>query len=640
MVLSIKDLTKSFADKTILNQINLTIEERDRIGLIGPNGAGKTTLLNVIAEQADIDSGDIFIEKKVTIGYLKQNTGLDRDSDIYTEMLSVFSDLQKTEEQLRNLEQKMAVVEDHSSTEYHQLSEEYAKLSAYFEVQEGYQIDVKIKTVLNGMGFSDKSYGTNIATLSGGEKTRLALAKLLLEQPSLLILDEPTNHLDFKTLMWLEDYLEDFKGALLVVSHDRYFLDKMVRQIWEVDHGTVYTYKGNYTKYKQLKEERITRELKEYEQQQNKLASMQEYIDKNLVRASTANSAKSRIHQMAQIEVLEKPRTYEKTPRFSFQYERAPVKDVLIVDDLTLSVGEGRNQKTLCEGISFAVKRGEKIALIGRNGIGKSTLLKTVLGFQKAETGEIIWGRNVSTSYYEQENQNLNFDNTVLDELWNRFPNLQEFKVRGILGQMLITDDHVYKPIKVISGGERARLSFAIMMTEHSNTLLFDEPTNHLDLASKEALEKALNEFDGTLLFVSHDRYFLNTIPSKIIEMTDQGLRIYEGNFDDYLEKSKAEALKQAVRKQEEHISETKKENQVYYRSKQQRSEDAKRRNRIHALEKLMEELEQETAQLQQEIGDPEIASDYTLLAEKCDRLEELKHLNEEYMEEWLILSE
>lgn len=634
MVLTLKDVTKSFADRVILDKINLTIEDKDRIGLIGPNGAGKTTLLNVIVDRTDIDTGDVFIEKNITIGYLRQNTGLDKNNNIYHEMQSVFRELKEMEERLRELELRMAAAEDHNSEEYHNISEEYAALSAYFEAREGYQIDVKIKTVLNGMGFSDKEYSTNIATLSGGEKTRLALAKLLLEEPGLLILDEPTNHLDFRTLMWLEDYLSTYKGAILVVSHDRYFLDKMVEKIWEVDHGRVYTYKGNYTKYKQLKEERITRELKEYEQQQNKISSMLEYAEKNIVRASTSNSAKSRLHQLENMEILERPRTYEKTPDFNFTYDRAPVKDVLLVDDVTLKVGEGRTEKVLCENVSFEVKRGEKIALIGRNGIGKSTLLKTILGLNPQSTGDVIWGRNVTTSYYEQENQNLDYEKTVLEELWSRFPNMQEFKVRGVLGQMLITDDNVYKQIKVISGGERARLSFAIMVSEHSNTLIFDEPTNHLDLASKEALEQALNEFDGTLIFVSHDRYFLNTIPTKIIEMTDNGLMVYNGNFDYYLERSKQVAVQPEVK------AEPKKENQTYYRSKQQRSEDAKRRNRINALEKLMAEAEEEIASLQEEIGSPEIASDYALLAEKCDRLEQVKQQNEEYMEEWLLLSE
>ncbi|SCG99354.1 Uncharacterized ABC transporter ATP-binding protein YheS [uncultured Ruminococcus sp.] len=635
MVLTIKDVTKSFGERVILNEINLTIEDRDRIGLIGVNGAGKTTLLNLIAEHTDFDSGDIFLEKGIQIGYLRQNTGLDRENTIYAEMLSVFSSLREVEAQLRDLEHRIAAC-GHETEEYQKLTEEYGRLSAYFEAKDGYQIDVKIKTVLTGMGFADKAYSTNIATLSGGEKTRLALAKLLLEEPGLLILDEPTNHLDFQTLLWLEDYLSEYKGALLVVSHDRYFLDKMVGKIWEVSHSRVYTYQGNYTKYKQLKAERIAREKKEYEQQQNKIASMLEYAEKNIARASTSNSAKSRLHQLENMEILEAPQEYDKTPNFSFTFDRASGRDVLFADDLVLRVG--REQKKLCGPLSFEIKRGEKIALIGRNGIGKSTMLKTLLGLNPQSTGEVTWGKGVTTSFYEQENQNLNFENTVLEELWERFPNLPEFKVRSILGQMLITGENVYKKINVISGGERARLSFAIMVSEHSNTLLFDEPTNHLDLASKEALEKALREFEGTLIFVSHDRYFLNTIPTKIIDMTEQGIQIYDGGFDYYLEKSKLRQPGQESR--QETLLAEKKGAQGYYRSKQQRALEAKRRNRIAQLEKEMAEYEEEATELEQGIASPEAASDYERLAQMCARLEEVKAKADECMEEWLTLQE
>lgn len=637
MVLSVSNMTKSFADRVILKDVNLTIEEHDRIGLIGANGAGKTTLLNIIAEHAEYDSGEVAVDTRTSIGYLHQNTGLNRQSAIYEEMLSVFSELKAIEEHMRSMERRMAIL-DHDSQEYRVLSEDYARSQAFFEAREGYQIDVKIKTVLTGMGFSDKAYSTPIFTLSGGEKTRLALAKLLLEEPSLLILDEPTNHLDFRTLSWLEDYLQGYKGSLLVVSHDRYFLDRMVTKIWEVSHQKVYTYKGNYTKYKQLKAERIARELKEYEQQQNKLASMQEYVDRNLVRASTSNSAKSRIHQMEHMERLEKPQLHDKTPNFRFTYTREPVKDVLLGEEITLRVGDADHPKQLLPTFDFNIRRGERIALIGPNGIGKSTLLKTLLGQNQLSSGEIHWGRNVQIAYYEQENLNLNFDNTVLEELWSRWPNLMESQVRGILGQMLISDDNVYKPIRVISGGERARLGFAVMVTEHANTLLFDEPTNHLDLASKEALEKALSEFTGTLLFVSHDRYFLNSIPTKIVEMTPEGLQIYEGNYDDYLEQSKARAMQaQKPQAQEKKPSAGA---QSYHRSKQQRAEDAKRRNRISALEKQMEALDAEIERLQEEMADPEVAAQYERLQEICARLDEAKQENEDAMTEWMMLQE
>lgn len=635
MLFTLKDITKSFGEQTVLEQLNATIENRDRIGLIGVNGAGKTTLLNLVVGQLPPDGGDIFIEKNTRIGYLKQNTGLDTENCIYDEMLRVFEPLRLLEEELRELEQKISKAA-HDSTEYKGLTEAYAQKSAYFETQGGYEIDYRIKRILTGMGFADKAYSTSISTFSGGEKTRLALAKLLLESPDLLILDEPTNHLDFKTLLWLEDYLAEYKGALLVVSHDRYFLDKMVTKIWEVAGRRLYTYNGNYTKYKQLKEERITRELKEYEQQQNQIASMEDYIARNIVRASTSNMAKSRRHQLENMEILERPQTYEKTPSFSFTFPRASGRDVLFAEHVTLRVGD--EKKVLCSDLNFEVKRGEKIALIGRNGIGKSTLLKTLLGLQPQSTGDIEWGKGVSTSYYEQENQNLNHENTALEELWGRFPNLPEFKIRSILGKMLITEENVYKKIGVLSGGERARISFAVMETEQANTLLFDEPTNHLDLASKESLESALNAFEGTLIFVSHDRYFLNTIPTKIIEMTDDGVFIYDGGFDDYLEATRKTAIAKkdiAVAKPKESESAPK---QSYYRSKQQRSEEAKRRNRISALEKLMKQADIDIFRLENEISDPEIAADYLLVSEKCEELEKLRTQNDCYMEEWMGL--
>lgn len=634
MVLSIHQLTKSFADRVILDNVSLTIEEGDRIGFIGINGAGKSTLLNCILHPSQVDTGDVFLERGQTIGYLQQNAGVSFHGCIYDEMRAVFKPLLEAQSEMRAIEEQLSIVSDHDSDQYRTLSERYATLSAYFEVQEGYQIDVKIKTILTGMGFSDKAYSTPIATLSGGEKTRLALAKLLLEQPSLLILDEPTNHLDFRTLQWLEDYLCAYKGAILVVSHDRYFLDKMVDKIWELSCQKVFTYKGNYSKFKLLKQERITRELKEYEQQQNKIASMQEYAEKNIARASTSTSARSRLKQLSHIDVLDKPQLFDKTPHFKFTYERAPVKDVLTVEHMDLIVGQGHSEKTLLRDIEFTVKRGDRIALIGPNGIGKSTLLKALLDENSRSVGDVIWGRNVQTAYYEQENLNLDFEDTVLQELWRRHPNMMEFQVRSVLGQMLISDDQVYKSVGVISGGERARLGFAVMVTEHANFLFFDEPTNHLDLASKEALEEALQEFDGTLLFVSHDRYFLNNIPTKIIEMTPDGLIVHNGNYDDYVARQKPQPVVEVVEEKQKAGA------QSYYKSKQQRSEDAKRRTRISTLEKQMEALAIEIFQLEESIASNDIGTDYAKLQELCARLEEAKVEESIAEEEWLTLQE
>lgn len=637
MLVSLDRISVSFGDKLILKEVSQTIEDHDRIGLIGANGIGKSTLLNVICgrikpDYVANDPSGVYVTSNVTIGLLEQHSGLTNDNTIYQEMKSVFQPLLEMESKLRQMEKQMALHDEHFDT----LNEEYSKLSAYFEAREGYQIDVKIKTILNGMGFFDKSYDTPINTLSGGEKTRLALAKLLLEEPQLLVLDEPTNHLDFKTLMWLEDYLATYKGAILVVSHDRYFLDKMVTKIWEIENKKVIAYNGNYTKYKMLRQERIKRELKEYEAQQNKINSMREYAEKNIARASTSNMAKSRLHQLEHIEVLEKPVDTIQTPHFSFQFDRNPVKDLLTVENLSLEVGMGEEKRLLCDNINFEIKRGEKVALIGPNGIGKSTLLKALLGISP-QKGSVRWGGNVKISYYDQENKTLNPENTALDELWGRFPRMAQYEVRSILGQVLLTGDNVFKKISVLSGGERARVAFAIMMTERANTLILDEPTNHLDLQSKEALEQSLIDFEGTLIFVSHDRYFLNTIPTKIIELSRSGLKIYNGNFDFYLEQVKKEqALEQAALQKP---SKTEKEKSGY-RSKQDRREEAQRKAAIKKLETLMETLDAEIKAIETELATPEVSADYEKLTALCKELEEKKAQHDEAFFEWAELCE
>ncbi|MEG0571074.1 MAG: ABC-F family ATP-binding cassette domain-containing protein [Oscillospiraceae bacterium] len=632
MLVSLNNINKYFGDKLVFENVNVSIEERDRIGLIGINGVGKSTLLNIINKELSPDSGEVFCKSGMTIGFLRQNSGLQIENTIINEMKSVFSDVLQIQEKMRQIEKKMSSMQEHDDL-YNNLTKTYSELLELFEHKDGYQIDVKIKTILNGMGFKDKSYNLTINSLSGGEKTRLALAKLLLEHPDLLILDEPTNHLDFKTLMWLEDYLKSYKGGLLVVSHDRYFLDKMVDKIWEIEQQELCTYKGNYTKYKKLKSERIIRQQKEYDIQQNKINSMLLYVDKNLARASTSNSAKSRLHQLDNLERVVKPVQFNETPKFKFEYEKSSVKDVLSVSDLSLVVGQD-DELCLCKNINFEVKKGEKIAIIGQNGIGKSTLLKSLLN-QIKQKGDIVWGNNVSISYYDQENQNLNPQNTMLDELWSRFTYLPEFKVRAILGQMLLTGDAVYKKVSVLSGGEKARLSLAIMMTQGANTLLFDEPTNHLDLQSKEALEKALIEFDGTLIFVSHDRYFLNKIPTKIIEMQHQQINTFVGGYDDYIEKSKLIPIVECNKKEKK--DELTNSN---FRSKQQRSEDVKQKREILRLENEIEQLDKEIAELEKSIALPEVAADYEKLTDFCAKLEDKKVLHENAFLLWAQMQE
>ena len=635
MLAALDHITRYFGDTLIFDSVSASIEDGDRIGLIGANGIGKSTLLNVLCGQLAPDDGAVSVTKGVHIGFLQQNSGLSRENTVYAEMRGVFAELLETAQRLASLEQQIAACTVHDER-YQALCEEYSNLSAYFEARDGYHIDVKIRTVLNGMGFEEKNDGLIINALSGGEKTRLALAKLLLEEPELLVLDEPTNHLDFRTLMWLEDYLQSYRGGLVVVSHDRYFLDRMVTKIWELESRKLYVYPGNYTRYKTLRAERVKQELRAYEAQQNKIASMREYAEKNIVRASTSNMAKSRLHQLEHIEVLERPNERTPVPHFSFTYSRRPVKDLLTVKNLTVSVGAGDERVRLSGPLDFSIKRGDKVALIGPNGAGKSTLLKTILGLLPKD-GEVTWGANVQTAFYEQENRQLNPGHTALEELWGAYPLMAEYEIRGLLGQVLIRGEEVYKKIAVLSGGERARTALALLMLQHANTLILDEPTNHLDLPSKEALEEALREFDGTLIFVSHDRYFLNTIPTRIFELSPDGLSQYNGNFDFYLEEKKRREEKRAqeavpVRREEQPSS--------YHRSKQERAEQVKRKQRFTKLETLIEETEEKIALLNEQIADPETGRDYEKLSEFCAELEKEKNRHEEILAEWMELSE
>ncbi len=635
MLIDIDSLYKSFGQDEILKNIKMTINEKGRYGLIGVNGAGKSTLLNIIMETLSYDSGSMAKKPGLQIGYLKQNNGLERDSSIMAEMRKVFADVLDAESQMRQLEMQMSSLTNHKSDEYKRVSAKYTQMQNYFDSRDGYNIDVKIKTILNGMGFGDKDMETVISTLSGGEKTRLAIARLLLEEPELLILDEPTNHLDFKTLKWLEEYLVSYSGALLIVSHDRYFLDKTVSHIFEVERGKLYSYAGNYSKYLVQKAERKVREEKEYEIQQMQIAQLKTYVDKNIARASTSASAKSRLKTLESMEVLERPDGDLKSMRLKFEHTKEPYKDVLTVTDLDITVGD--EQKLLCKNVNFAVKKHEKIAIIGSNGIGKSSFLKIIQGIIPYQKGSVEWGKNVSISYYEQENLNLNQDKIALDELWDRFPQTPEAEIRRVLGNVLLTKDDVFKPVKVISGGERAKLAFCIIMLEKSNVIILDEPTNHLDLASKEVLESALSEYGGTLIFVSHDRYLLNKVPDKIAELNSDGLRVYNGNYDYYCEVTEREARVEAeklVQLAAEKAAETPKSDNSY-RSKEQRRLDAQRKNRIRELEKLIEDAEQRISELECEMASEEVFSDYKLMTEKCQETETLRQNLENYYDEW-----
>lgn len=636
MLLNIQDVNKIYNGETILEHIDLSIDEKDRIGLIGVNGCGKSTLIKLITKEILPDhlvetDGQVGYSRKISIGYLAQMDGLEGNSTVLEAMREVFSDVLETAEKMKKLENEGKAD-----------SEEYADLFTWFEANDGYNIDVKIKTVLNGMGFGEELFNRVVSSFSGGEKTRLAIAKLLLEQPNLLILDEPTNHLDFNTVLWLEDYLNSYNGAILVVSHDRYFLDKVCTSICEIENKHLTRYKGNYSKFHILKEEKTARLQKEYEIQQKKIDKMEDYVAKNLVRASTSKSAKSRIKALNAMDVIENPTVTHKDAVLNFTYAIEPPEEVLNVRSVDLTVGSGSEKKTLLDNISFTVRRGEKLGIVGDNGIGKSTLLKVLQNIIH-HNGIVRWNQNVKYSYFEQESESLDKLLTVFDTIKERYPLMTDFEVRSLLGKVRISGENVFKEIGVISGGERAKVCFALIMLEHSNVLILDEPTNHLDIYTREVLEDALSRYTGTIIFVSHDRYLLNRISTNVLELTANGAEMFNGNFDNYMnikerreqEERAAEEFEKAQKARE--AAKQKKEN--VYKSKAQRAEEAKIRARIKELEKSIDDIQNQIDTLSEEITKPEIASDFKLMNEKCLLIEELKNKMDEQFEEFCELS-
>lgn len=649
MILTLENISKIYNGNTVLDNVSLTVENNDKIGLVGANGCGKSTLLKIITGKEEYESQPepyvphIAVTKSVRVGFLEQNTGLDRNSTIIDEMTSVFKNVLDIANEMHELEKKMALPEIHGNKKaFEAVSSEYERKTAAFDAMDGYMINVKIRTVLNGMGFPPERDKTVISSLSGGEKTRLALCKLLLENPDLLILDEPTNHLDFDTIIWLEDYLSGFRGALLIVSHDRYFLDKLVTSVCEIHKGKLKRYKGNYTAFTALKKADITRQLKEYEAQQEEIAKLKDFIDRNLVRATTSSMAKSRIKKLEAMEIIEKPDLTEKKAKIHFEYDITPPLDVLSVSGIDISVGEER--KTLLDNVSFSVRRGDKLGIIGSNGIGKSTLLKIIRKALPIAHGKIEWTKNIKISYFDQENSELDFKNTVIEEIHRRKPAMTDGEVRSLLGLVRITGENVYKKVSEISGGERVKLCFAVMMLERGNVLILDEPTNHLDIDTKEVLEEALLEYDGTIIFVSHDRYLLNKISTRIIDMTSEGATVYDCGFEEYMEiKRKIILENQRIALEEKALKakETEKENTARnFRSKQQRAQDAKRKQRIKELESEIEKLESAVSELEKEMSLSEVCTNFELMNEKCNEFERLKKLSADYSDEWLMLCE
>ncbi len=631
MLISADDLQFGFGGESLLENITFSLNEGDRVGLIGGNGEGKTTLIRLLLGELDRENGGLFVKNGIRIGYLAQNGGYDSANTVFEEMKEIFTADIRAIASLREVEERISSV-DERSDEYRALSAKYEALNRQIAARDSYHFEVRIRTVLNGMGF-ENDYDQPICTMSGGEKTRLKLCRLLLEEPELLILDEPTNHLDMKTLFWLEEYLASFKGAILTVSHDRYFLDKLVTQIYELENKKLSVFKGNYSKYKVLKAEKTARLLKEYEKQQEERAHMQEYVDKNLVRASTTKMAQSRRLALEKMELVEKPTLPPAPPRFRFTYTEKPYERVLEVQNLRLTAGE----KTLLQNASFTLMRGEKCAVIGDNGTGKSTLVKELVN---GKNPAVRLGRFVKLACYDQENANLNSEEKVLSELWGRHPLWEQTKVRSILAQAGLVAEDMDKKVRMLSGGERAKLALAVFERENGNFLILDEPTNHLDLAARESLEEALKAFDGTLLFVSHDRYFIRALAGKILELENGDATFFNGSYDEYTAYKTAAkaAIKPTERIPTPSVSEKSTQKESYYRSKEERAADAKKRTRIKKIEEEIFSLEEETEGLNEQLADPAVTGNFALLTEKCNRIEEIKNLLDALYEEYETL--
>ncbi|HFK1724133.1 ABC-F family ATP-binding cassette domain-containing protein [Bacillus thuringiensis] len=638
ILLQVNGLSKLYGAETILANIKLEVQTKDRIALVGRNGAGKSTLLKIIAGELSHDGGEIIKPKDVSIGYLAQNTGLETSLTIWDEMLTVFTHLQQMETKLRRLEQEMGKEENFSNeATYERLLADYDQLQLNYKDQGGYQYEADIRSILSGLGFPVETHQTTISTLSGGQKTRLALGKLLLTKPDLLILDEPTNHLDIETLTWLEQYLQGYPGAILIVSHDRYFLDKLVTQVYEISNKESRRFVGNYSKYLDLKSALYDQEMKRYEKQQDEIAKLEDFVQKNIARASTTKRAQSRRKQLDRMELLTRPLGDSKSASFHFDIEKQSGNDVLQVKDATI----GYEEDPIIEHVTMRLTRGDSVALVGPNGIGKSTLLKSIVNKLPLLNGNVSFGSNVSVGYYDQEQANLTSSKRVLNELWDEYPLQPEKEIRTILGNFLFTGDDVLKPVSSLSGGQKARLALAKLMMQKSNLLILDEPTNHLDLNSKEILENALIDYPGTLLFVSHDRYFINRVTTTVVELSTEGAQEYLGDYDYYVEK-KNEMIERAAFEQQEQqenqapVQKTVAQEKLNYLEEKERKQLERQRTRkIEELEQNIVNLEEEIATLEDQLCLPEIYADYEKASEITTKKQTLQEQLETCMAEW-----
>ncbi|MGO3914498.1 ABC-F family ATP-binding cassette domain-containing protein [Enterococcus viikkiensis] len=631
ILLQANQIARYFGADTLFENIHLEIASKGRIGLVGRNGAGKSTLLKIIADIEAPDAGQIIKNKQATLGYLAQDTGLNSNETVWNEMLKAFEGVRKMEARMREVEVAIGETPE-SENRYASLLKEYDQLQHDFNDQNGYGYENEIRSVLHGFKFDESFYDKEISTLSGGQKTRLALARMLLVRPDILILDEPTNHLDIETLAWLEDYLQSYSGALLIVSHDRYFLDRVVNEIYEISRHKIRHYTGNYSRYLDLKAAQLASDWKAYEKQQTEIDKLEDFVARNLVRASTTKRAQSRRKTLEKMDRLDRPDGKEKSATFMFDIDKVSGNVVLQVEEAAIGYAE-----TLAEPIDLDVRREDAIALVGPNGIGKSTLLKSLIGQLPFIKGEPHFGTNVSIGYYDQGQADLDGNKTILAELWDEHPTTPEKDIRSVLGGFLFSGEDVEKTIPLLSGGEKARVALAKLSMNKENFLILDEPTNHLDIDNKEVLENALIDYQGTLLFVSHDRYFINRIANKVIELSPEGSKLYLGDYDYYLEKKREEEeLAELLAKEETPVAAPKKK---FYQDKEQQKLIRSLKRKIEAIEENLSNLDEKIDLLETQMSQSDILNDHVQLLELTNELESKKAEQEEQLASWEELS-
>ena len=630
IILQANKIERSFAGEVLFDNINLQVDERDRIALVGKNGAGKSTLLKILVGEEEPTSGEINKKKDISLSYLAQDSRFESENTIYDEMLHVFDDLRRTEQQLRQMELEMG---KKSGDDLDKLMSDYDRLSENFRQAGGFTYEADIRAILNGFKFDESMWQMKIAELSGGQNTRLALAKMLLEKPNLLVLDEPTNHLDIETIAWLENYLVNYSGALIIVSHDRYFLDKVATITLDLTKHSLDRYVGNYSRFVELKEQKLATEAKNYEKQQKEIAALEDFVNRNLVRASTTKRAQSRRKQLEKMDRLDKPEAGKKSANMTFQSEKTSGNVVLTVENAAI----GYDGEILSEPINLDLRKMNAVAIVGPNGIGKSTFIKSIVDQIPFIKGEKRFGANVEVGYYDQTQSKLTPSNTVLDELWNDFKLTPEVEIRNRLGAFLFSGDDVKKSVGMLSGGEKARLLLAKLSMENNNFLILDEPTNHLDIDSKEVLENALIDFDGTLLFVSHDRYFINRVATHVLELSENGSTLYLGDYDYYVEKkSEVEMIQTEEASTSNQAKEASPVND-YQAQKESQKEVRKLMRQIESLEAEIEELESQSQDISEQMLE---TNDAGKLMELQAELDKISHRQEEAMLEWEELSE